>query len=192
MRWAIAAAAARLLPAAVNSWLTRKGMRFVIVGCILLVLCGGGLAAAMDAGWLQGSLAITDESGQRIYGERLSVFLTTRAIAVPRCPELEQLEVHRRLDKINQLHLDFYKEFARHRFQPGYLIASAESSDTGNFAFLNVSPGSYYVIVMFPAMIGGYKVAWQEPASVPAGRVVYITLDNRNLAIPADRRDYHR
>jgi hypothetical protein len=44
---------------------------------------------------------------------------------------------------------------------------------------------------MFPAMIGGYKVAWQQPITVTAGRMGYISLDIQNLAIPTDRRDFY-
>jgi hypothetical protein len=140
---------------------------------------------------LLGSLCITDESGQRIYGEYLSVFLTSREIPVPHAAGLDEMETHRRLDRINQMHLDFYKQFAQHRNQPGYLIAHAESSDTGNFAFLDVPAGNYYVVVMFPAMIGGYKVAWQQPVSVITGRMGYVSLNMENLAIPTDRRDFY-
>jgi hypothetical protein len=165
-------------------------MKFAVVVCTLIALCGGGIAPAMDACWLLGSLHITDEKGRRIYGERLSVFLTTRKVTVPQCPELSQLEQHRRLDKINQMHLDFYKAFAENRNHPGYLIDNTESSETGNFAFLNVSPGDYYVVVLFPSMIGGYKVAWQQPVSVQADRIASISLDDHNLAIPADKRDF--
>lgn len=138
--------------------------------------------------WLLGSLCITDEAGRRAYGESVSVFLTTRQIQVPRYPELDTLERHRRLDRINQMHLDFYKQFAAHRNTPGFLVAHTESSDTGNFAFLNVPPGDYFVVVVFPAMINGYKVAWQQPVTVMAGRPHYIVLGDHNLALPADRR----
>ncbi|WP_319406204.1 carboxypeptidase-like regulatory domain-containing protein [uncultured Desulfosarcina sp.] len=139
--------------------------------------------------WLQGSLYLTDETGQRIYGEYVSIFLTSEKIPVPRYPGIDKLERHRRLDRINQMHLDFYKYFAQYRNKPGYLVANAESSDDGTFAFLNVPPGDYYVVVTFPAMIGGYKVAWQQPVTVAAGRIRHVTLDSHNLALPTDRRE---
>jgi hypothetical protein len=139
--------------------------------------------------WLLGSLCITDEAGLRTYGESVSVFLTTRQIPVPRYPELDTLERHRRLDRINQMHLDFYKQFAAYRNNAGFLVAHTESSDTGNFAFLNVPPGDYYVVVAFPAMINGYKVAWQQPVTVTAGRPSHVVLGDYNLALPTDKRD---
>ncbi|BBO69563.1 hypothetical protein DSCA_34930 [Desulfosarcina alkanivorans] len=163
--------------------------RFVVIFLVLSVLFGASGEPAAAEQWLLGSLGISDDRGRRIYGEYLSVFLTSKKISVPRFAGLDALERHRRLDRINQMHLNFYKQFAEHRNQPGYLVAHTESSDTGNFAFLNVPPGDYYVVVTFPAMIGGYKVAWQEPVSVRAGRPGHITLCSRNLALPTDRRD---
>jgi len=169
----------------------RRRIRWAVLMSLLAILCAGIAPPAGAMQGLLGSLCITDEAGQRIYGQYLSVFLTGRKIPVPHAAGLEEMETHRRLDRINQMHLDFYKQFARHRSQPGYLIAHTESSDTGNFAFLNVPPGDYYVVVMFPAIIGGYKVAWQQPVSVAADRMAYTSLDIRNLVIPADRRDFY-
>ncbi|BBO76166.1 hypothetical protein DSCW_35830 [Desulfosarcina widdelii] len=169
----------------------RRTIRWPVLLGLLAMLCAGFAPPAGAMQGLLGSLCITDEAGQRIYGEYLSVFLTRREIPVPHAAGLEDMETHRRLDRINQMHLDFYKQFARHRSQPGYLIAHAESSDTGNFAFLDVPVGNYYVVVMFPAMIGGYKVAWQQPVSVIADRMGYVSLNMANLAIPTDRRDFY-
>jgi hypothetical protein len=87
------------------------------------------------------------------------------------------------------MHLDYYKQFAAHRNTPGFLIAHTESSDTGNFAFLDVPPGDYYVVVTFPAMINGYKVAWQQAVTVTAGRLRYIVLSDHNLVLPTDKRE---
>lgn len=170
---------------------TRRRVRWAVLWGLLALLCAGIAPSAVAMQGLLGDLCITDEAGQRIYGQYLSVFLTSREIALPHAAGLEEMESHRRLDRINQMHLDFYKQFARHRSQPGYLIASTESSDTGNFAFLDVPVGSYYVVVMFPAMIGGYKVAWQQPVSVIADRMGYVSLNMKNLAIPTDRRDFY-
>jgi hypothetical protein len=159
---------------------------------IFFLLTGLFWTVTVPAGaeqWLLGSLCLTDEADRPTYGESVSVFLTTRQIPVPRCPELDSLERHRRLDRINQMHLDYYKQFAAHRNTPGFLIAHTESSDTGNFAFLDVPPGDYYVVVTFPAMINGYKVAWQQAVTVTAGRLRYIVLSDHNLVLPTDKRE---
>lgn len=163
--------------------------RFVGILFVLWVLLGTASEPVAAEHWLLGSLCITDDQGRRTYGEYISVFLTTEKIPVPRYEGLDTLERHRRLDRINQMHLDFYKQFAEHRDKPGYLVAHTESSDTGNFAFLNVSPGDYYVVVIFPGMINGYKVAWQQPVTVTSGRTRHVTLCSVNLALPTDKRD---
>lgn len=170
---------------------TRMGVRWVMLLGVVLILCPRIAPSAGAMQGLLGNLRLTDETGQRIYGQYLSVFLTRREIPVPQVADLEEMEEHQRLDRVNQMHLDFYKQFARYRNQPDYLIAHTESSDTGNFAFLDVPAGNYYVVVMFPAMIGGFKVAWQQPVAVTNGRMGYVLLDFQNLAIPTDRRDFY-
>jgi hypothetical protein len=153
----------------------------------IVLLAAHGFAVAGQ--WLLGDLSIVDATGQRSYGQYISVFLTSNAIPVPHDPKPDAMERHRRLDRINQMHMDFFKTFSRYRSQPGYLVAHAESSDTGNFAFLDVSAGDYFVVVTFPAMIGGYKVAWQQPVTIRPGRTGYITLGEDNLVLPTDRRN---
>jgi hypothetical protein len=138
--------------------------------------------------WLLGTAWITDDAGKRTYGQYISVFLTRNAIPVPADPGLAAMERHRRFDSINQMHLDFFKTFSAYRHRPGYLAAHTESSDSGNFAFLDVPAGDYFLVVTFPAMIGGYKVAWQQPVTVRTGRTAYVTLNDDNLALPTDRR----
>jgi hypothetical protein len=152
----------------------------------MVVLTTGALAHA--GGWLLGDISLVDDPGQRSYGQYISVFLTRQSIPLPHDPGLDTMERHRRLDRINQMHMDFFKTFSQYRSRPGYLVAHVESSDTGNFAFLNVPPGEYFVVVTFPAMIGRYKAAWQEPVVIQPGRPGYVCLNDDNLALPTDRR----
>ena len=154
---------------------------------VWIVFFTDGLAVADQ--WLLGDISIVDATGQRTYGQYISVFLTRNAVPVPHDPTLDSMERHRHLDRINQLHLDFFKAFSRYRSQPGYLVAHTESSDTGNFAFLDVPAGDYYVVVTFPAMIDGYKVAWQQPVKIKPGRTGYVSLNDENLMLPKDRRN---
>ncbi len=83
---------------------------------------------------------------------------------------------------------DFYKRFQQKQQQSGYLIDQAVTSVTGNFAFPDAPPGTHYVLVKFPALIDGYKVAWQELVTVTTGRIGVVTLDEENLALPKNRR----
>ena len=162
--------------------------RSVAVACVLIALMVGQCPAAAGA-WLLGSVSIRDDAGQRRYGEYISIFLTHTAIPIPHDPDLSGLTRYRRIDRINQLHLDFFKIFSSYRSRPGYLVAHTDTSETGNFAFLDVPPGDYQVVVTFPAMIDGYKVAWQVPVTVVAGRIRHVTLDDGNLALPMNRRE---
>ncbi len=152
----------------------------------MVLLAAGGLAYA--GGWLLGDMSLVDDAGKRSYAQYISIFLTHEAIPVPKAPGLSSMERHRRLDRINQMHMDFFKTFSEHRGRPGYLVANTESSDTGNFALLNVPAGDYFVVVTFPAMIAGYKVAWQQPVTIHPGRPSYVSLNDDNLALPTDRR----
>jgi hypothetical protein len=58
----------------------------------------------------------------------------------------------------------------------------------GTFQFSDISPGAYYILVTFPAMIRDYKVAWQIPVAVKDNETVRIELNNENLVIPTYSR----
>lgn len=146
------------------------------------------IAPARADQWLLGAVWIMDDDGTRTFGQYISVSLTREAVPVPRVAGLASMERHRRMDRINQMHLDFFKTFSAYRHRPGYLVANTESSDNGNFAFLDVQPGAYFLVVTFPAMIGGYKVAWQQPVTVFPDRTLFVTLNDDNLLLPTDRR----
>ena len=166
---------------------TRRYIKTILAMVWIIGVAASGLTHA--GGWLLGDVSIKYDTGQRSYGQYISVFLTRQAVPVHDDPALASMERHRRLDRINQMHMDFFKAFSRHRSQPGYLVAHAESSDTGNFAFLGVPAGDYYVVVTFPAMIAGYKVAWQQPVIVKPDRPSYVSLNDDNLVLPKDRRN---
>ena len=71
---------------------------------------------------------------------------------------------------------------------PDYLIDQTVTSETGNFAFLDAPAGTFYILIKFPAMIDGYKVAWQEPVTVDPQRIRFVTLKEENLVLPKSRR----
>lgn len=157
----------------------------MVTACALLLIA----ASMAHAGtWLLGDLSITDDSGKRFYGQYISVFLTRQAIPVPHDEALPTMERHKRMECINQMHMTFFKTFSRHRFQSGYLVAHGESSDTGNFAFLDLAPGDYFVVVTFPTLIDGHKVAWQQPVTIRPGRTAYVSLNSENLVLPTVKR----
>ncbi len=154
----------------------------IAMGCILFI---GQVHAAQ---WIVGSVSIRDEAGRRVYGERLAVFLVSaqNPISADLCETMTHPQ--QRLDCLNNRHLDFYKRFQEKQAQPGYLVGQAVTSETGNFAFLDPPAGDFFVLIKFPAMIEGYKVAWQEPVTVASERISVVTLDENNLVLPKHRR----
>ena len=164
-------------------------MHMIGVLTVLLSLMGSaGIGQALAGNWIVGSISIRDDSGRNQYGERLSVFLVSEKNPVSANKCIHETNHQRKVDCINNCHLDFYKRFQQKQQQTGYLIDQAVTSVTGNFAFPDAPPGTHYVLVKFPALIDGYKVAWQEPVTVTPGRIAVVTLDEENLALPKNRR----
>lgn len=147
-----------------------------------------GIDAALAGQWILGSVSIRNDSGQNVYGERLAVFLVSREnpISADNCSG--ETHPQRRLDCINNSHLAFYKLFQKSQRETGYLIDQTVTSETGNFSFLDTPLGTYYILVKFPSMIVGYKVAWQEPVRVSPGQARFVTLNEDNLLLPKNRR----
>lgn len=81
--------------------------------------------------------------------------------------------------------MDFFKAVSR-RIQTDarYVAATSVSAEDGTFAFPSVAPGCYWVLVAFPALIEGHKVAWQVPVTVAAGKTAVVALHNANLLFP--------
>lgn len=147
-----------------------------------------GIDQAFADQWIVGSASIRNDAGQNIYGERLAVFLVSEMNPPSAEKCVGETDHQRRVDCINNSHLEFYKYFQKKHQQPEYLISQAVTSETGNFAFFNVPVGTWYVLIKFPAMIDGYKVAWQEPVTVIPGRISVVTLNEQNLILPKNRR----
>jgi hypothetical protein len=160
----------------------------VSVAISLSITCLTGSVQAGAGEWIVGSLSIRNDAGQNIYGERLAVFLVQKQSPVSAEHCLDETDLQRRMDCLNNCHLDFYKKFQQNLQQDDYLIDQTTSSETGNFAFLSPPVGTFYVLVKFPSMIDGYKVAWQEPVVVSAGQIRVVTLNEENLVFPKHRR----
>ena len=159
-----------------------------VLTVMLYIVGSAGIGQALAGNWIVGSISIRNDAGHNEYGERLSVFLVSDKIPVSAKKCIHETNHQRKVDCINNCHLDFYKRFQQKQQQTGYLIAQTVTSVTGNFAFLDAPPGTYYVLVKFPALIDGYKVAWQEPVAVTTGRIGVVSLGDENLALPKNRR----
>ncbi len=165
-------------------------LKNIITSLIVMLsfACTSGMGKALADSLIVGSVSIRNNAGQNVYGEYVAVFLVNskNPASAEKCPG----EPHhqQRLDCINNSHLAFYKRFQENQQHAGYLIAQTVTSETGNFAFFDVPAGTCYVLVKFPSMIEGYKVAWQEPVTVTPGRIGVVTLDEENLILPKNRR----
>ena len=160
--------------------------RFTVRLFVLLLVLNPSLTYAGQ--WIVGSVAIRNQDGLNVYGERLAVFLVSAQNPVSADHCMAATHPQRRLDCINNCHLDFFKRFQEKLRRKGYLIDQTVTSETGNFAFFNVPVGTYYVLVKFPSLIDGYKVAWQEPVTIAPDRVSVVTLNEDNLVLPTNRR----
>lgn len=161
----------------------------ITIFIVMLSAAGSaGLGQAFAGNWIVGSISIRNDADRKEYGEYLSVFLVSQKNPVSANHCTGEINHQRKLDCVNNCHLDFYKQFQQKQQQAGYLIAQTVTSATGNFAFFNVPRGAYYVLVKFPALIDGYKVAWQEPVTVYPERISVVTLDEENLILPKNRR----
>ena len=164
-------------------------MTSVVPAVIALSMITIMTAQATWAGqWIVGSVSIRNDSGNNVYGEHLAVFLVSAANPVSDDHCSREDHHQRRLDCMNNCHLEFFKHFQAMQQVPNYLIAQTVTSSTGNFAFFDAPVGSYFVLVKFPAMIDGYKVAWQEPVTVASGGYRFVTLTEDNLVLSKNRR----
>jgi len=160
-------------------------------GIVIVVLILSGIVSAGQAlagHWIVGSVSIRNDTGVNVYGERLAVFLvrTANPVSADHCSQEDHHQ--RKLDCINNSHLAFFKRFQQMQQVAGYLVAQTVTSETGNFAFLDAPVGTYFVLIKFPSMIDGYKVAWQEPIRVAPNRISIATLNEDNLVLPKNRR----
>ena len=163
----------------------RRSFIAVVALTVAAFLISGQVCAGQG---IVGSVSIRNDAGQNVYGERLAVFLvrTASPVSAGHCRRDDHRQ--RLLDCINNCHLDFFKRFQTMQQDPDYLIDQTVTSETGNFAFLDAPVGTYYILIKFPTMIDGHKVAWQEPVAVDPQRIRFVTLNEENLVLPKSRR----
>jgi hypothetical protein len=118
------------------------------------------------------------------YGDWIRVLLVSEKVELPDAGDLSALNRQERIDRIIHLHLDFFKNVQGRLNDPGYLIADTLTTPDGGFKFYGIVPGQYYLVVTFPSMIKGYKVAWQVAVRVTEGQILPIELNNDNMAVP--------
>jgi len=155
---------------------------FLGISMMLLAAIGSDQAHAAS---INGRVSLTAPSGKIIYGDWVRVFLTTKPIEVPEI-ELASVDIPlERRSRINSGHMDFYVTFRQNQGKPGYIVDNKLTRPDGTFAFHEIKPGRYYVLITFPTMIGGFKCAWQVAVDVVEGPTEKVELNNENLALPA-------
>ena len=160
---------------------------------ILIVILAFADPAAAGGGVVEGHLALALPGGETVHGDWIRVMLVTAAVDVEsiRSAVAEQAAAvpgARHGVLANRLQLEFYKAVTSRRDrEEAYLQATTLTTEDGTFKFTGVPPGRYWVVVTFPSVIRGYKVAWQEPVVVAPGEIARVKLTEANLLFPLDR-----
>ena len=158
--------------------------RLVFVLFTLTTPMAVGMAAADPGGTVTGTLGIQLADGTVSHGDWIRVLLTSAPAPVPIGRIPSGLPAIARRDRINDLHLKFFVNVRKQMADAGFAVASTLTTDDGRFRFTEVAAGDYHVLVTFPAMIAGAKVAWQVPVHVAENQAVTLVLDRDNLALP--------
>ena len=157
----------------------------VVFGAILL---SAAAAAAAGEGVVQGSVGLVIGARQFVPGSHVRLYLVTEPVAVTEEIDMDHIEKFKKVAYLNERHVDFFLRVREKITQPGYVKADTLSTDNGSFRFDGVPPGRYYILVTFPTIIHGHKVAWQVPIELADGERVSVDLRNFNMALPSASR----
>lgn len=153
---------------------------------IILIIGRAGEALAGAQGIIFGTVGLELEDSGWTPGSMIRVCLVSSAVSIQQTASVAN--PRQRMAQINSAHLNFYKSFRNREHNRNYLLASVISGEGGTFTFKNVPPGQYFILVTFPSMIGGRKVAWQLPVDTEKAPYVWVQLNRSNLALPAPAR----
>jgi hypothetical protein len=161
-----------------------EAMRWIAVA-ICLVLLPGTSPAPADGGTVQGRVELALSDGRSVVGEYIRLLLVTEAVDAEAIVTAAEALAYEPGVRLNRIHMDFFKMVSGQiRADAKYLAATSVSAEDGTFAFPPVAPGRYWVLVTFPAMIDGQKVAWQVPVAVGTDKATVVVLNNDNLLFP--------
>lgn len=164
-------------------------MRLFGVLILSAVISSYALPAFSAECHLKGRISVSTKDGRVVCGDWIRVLLVNRPVAVEEPTDLAGLNQQQQYDRMISAHIDFYKKVQQAMATPGYLVADTLTRPDGTFGFHYLKPGNYQVVVTFPAIIDGYKVAWQVPAQLSDGQTLSIELNRANLLLPTYRRD---
>jgi hypothetical protein len=163
----------------------KKISHFVLILFLLPVL---PVSAAYAQGNINGLARLSLKDGNIACADWVRVLLVRSEAEVPECPDLNHMGKFERMETLRNLHMIFFVNVREKMSDPDYVVRSTLTTPDGTFQFSDISPGAYYILVTFPAMIRDYKVAWQIPVAVKDNETVRIELNNENLVIPTYSR----
>ena len=144
------------------------------------------------SGSVEGRITLNMAGGKAVHGDWIRVLLVSEAVNATAIGEdvdaqIAQVGGGRQGGRTNRLHLEFYKQvMARIAGTPDYMTASTLTTEDGTFKFVGVAPGDYWVVVTFPSIIEGHKVAWQVPVTVAADGGAILSLTEADLLFPLE------
>lgn len=156
---------------------------FASILIILLFTPFTGVSAGQGT-TLFGTVGLSGKSGRFVPGGMIRIYLATEPVTIEFTPS-KKLNRQRQLEATNSAHIDFFMNFRKKAVTGTYLYADTVSTIAGTFSFRDIPPGRYYVVVTFPSLIDGRKVAWQVPVDVAGEKYQWIKLRTENLALPA-------
>ena len=168
----------------------KNAVKFGLAGGVFSFCIAALLFAA--SGGVEGRITLNLTGGRAVHGDWIRVLLVSEAVDAAAIEkdvdaQIDQVGGGRQGVRTNRLHLEFYKQvMARVTGTPDYVTASTLTTEDGTFKFVGVAPGDYWVVITFPSIIEGHKVAWQVPVTVAADGGAILSLTEANLLFPLD------
>jgi hypothetical protein len=166
----------------------QTGLKYISIVVLIAVFSLPARSVLPADGTITGTVTFEMEDGRVEPGNWIRILLVTSKVPVPETDASLVPGEPAFFDAISYLHSDFYIQVQNRLAKKDFLYASTLSTDEGTFKIPAVAPGDYFIVVTYPGMIRGYKVAWQIPVRVLPGETTHIRLNRDNMALPTGRR----
>ena len=161
--------------------------RLFILICLVPFLLLNSQAHA--SGIINGTISLTMPDGRIRAGEWIRILLVRSQVEVPALIGIEKMNPYQRMETIRNLHMKFFIAVREKMSDSAFVVQSNLTTPEGVFQFPGVSPGTYYLLVTFPAMVKDHKVAWQVPVIVVDDQTTRVELNDDNLLMPTYTRN---
>ena len=163
----------------------KKGLFIWICLAPCLLLC----PQAEASGIISGTISLTMPDGRVRPGDWIRTLLVRSQVEVPTLSVKDKMNLYQRMETIRELHMTFFIAVRQKMSDPAFVVQSTLTTPEGVFQFPGVSPGTYYLLITFPAMIKDHKVAWQVPVTVIDDQTTRVKLNDGNLLMPTYSRN---